>query len=209
MDISPTTSIGPSVEVDHISDPPTAPFKKKLGKVCVRIRSHGSNITQNSGEFPRYVYLLVIWFLETPEFPMFSISGKLWNSDLSNFRKLWTPTFFDISHSFMYFTFHLWLHSFPLFHVLFSFMYSGLLSVPGTYLFHSLAYKYLYSVTKKSELRLLLFPSSCLTHPLLPLIYSLLIFRIQKFPRSLALGNPGSLRDSTGNRAIPWVRPGN
>ena len=26
----------------------------------VRIRSHGSNTTQNSGEFLRYVYLLVI-----------------------------------------------------------------------------------------------------------------------------------------------------
>ena len=34
-------------------------------------------------------------------------------------------------------------------------MYSGLLSVPGTYFFHSLAYKYLYSVAKTSELRLL------------------------------------------------------
>ena len=28
--------------------------------VGVRIRSHGSNTTRNSGEFPRYVYLLVI-----------------------------------------------------------------------------------------------------------------------------------------------------
>ena len=33
-------------------------------------------------------------------------------------RKFQTPTFFDISHSFMYFTFHLWLRSFPLFHVI-------------------------------------------------------------------------------------------
>ena len=62
----------------------------------VRIRSHGSNTTRNSGEFPRYVYLLVIRFPETPDFPMFSISGKLRNSDVSDFRKLQTPTFSDI-----------------------------------------------------------------------------------------------------------------
>ena len=62
----------------------------------VRIRSHDSNTTQNSGEFPRYVYLFVIRFPETPEFPMFSIFGKLWNSDVSNFRKLRTPTFSEI-----------------------------------------------------------------------------------------------------------------
>ena len=73
----------------------------------VRIRSHDSNTTRNSGEFPRYVYLLVTRFPETLEFPMFSISGKLRNSDVSIFRKLRTPTFFVISHSFMYFTFHL------------------------------------------------------------------------------------------------------
>ena len=120
----------------------------------VRIRSHGSNTTRNSGEFPRYVYLLVIRFPETPEFPMFSISRKLQNSDISNFRKLRTPTFFDISHSFMYFTFHLWLCSFPLFHVLFLFMYSGLLSVPGTYLSHSLVYKHLYSVARISRIKI-------------------------------------------------------
>ena len=64
--------------------------------VLVRIHSHGSNTTQNSGEFPRYVYLLVIRFPETPEFPMFSISGKLWNSDVSDFWKLRTLKFFDI-----------------------------------------------------------------------------------------------------------------
>ena len=55
----------------------------------------------------------------------------------------------------MYFTFHLWLCSFPLFHVLFSFMYSGLLSVPGTYLSHTLVYKHLYSVARIPKLRLL------------------------------------------------------
>ena len=82
--------------------------------VVVRIRSHGSNTTWNSGEFPRYVYLLVIRFPKTLEFPMFSISGKLQNSDISDFQKLWNsdipnfqklqaPKFFDISHSFMYF----------------------------------------------------------------------------------------------------------
>ena len=112
---------------------------------------------------------------------MFSISGKLRNSDVSDFRKLRTPTFFVISHSFMYFTFHLWLRSFPLFHVLFSFIYSGLLSVPGTYLFHSLVYKHLYSVARIPELRLLLSPSSCFTCPLFHPLYSLLVFRIQKF----------------------------
>ena len=192
-------------------------------RLIVRIRSHGSNTTQNSGEFPRYVYLFVIQFPETPEFPMFSISRKLRNSNVSDFRKLRTPTFFIISHSFMYFTFHLWLRSFPLFHVLFSFMYSGLLSVPGTYLSHSLVYKYLYSVARKPELRLLLscspsrlsFPSPLRDLEDLSLtrlhhhLYSLLISGVWKFPCSLELRNPGSLRDSTGNRAIPWVRPGN
>ena len=44
----------------------------------------------------------------------------------------------------------------PCFMLLFLFMYSGLFSVPGTYLSHSLVYKYLYSVAKTSELRLLL-----------------------------------------------------
>ena len=163
-------------------------------------------------------------FRKLRNFPMFSISGKLRNSDVSNFWKLQTPTFFDISHSFMYFTFHLWLRSFPLFYVLFSFMYSGPLSVPGTYLSHSLVYKHLYSVARIPELRLLSllscspprlsFPSPLrdledlsltrLHHPLL-----VTCFRIRKFPPSLAFGNPGSLRDSTGNRAIPWVCPGN
>lgn len=47
MDISPTTSIGPSVEVDHIPDPPAAPFKKKLGKVCYRYL-YFYNLTTNS-----------------------------------------------------------------------------------------------------------------------------------------------------------------
>ena len=42
----------------------------------------------------------------------------------------------------------------PLFHVLFSFMYSGLLSVPGTYLSHSLVYKYLYSVDRRSRIKI-------------------------------------------------------
>ena len=62
----------------------------------VRIRSHGSNTTRNSGEFPKYVYLLVIRFLETPKFSDVSISGKLRNSDVSDFRKLRTPMFSDI-----------------------------------------------------------------------------------------------------------------
>ena len=131
----------------------------------VRIHSHGSNTTRNSGEFLRYVYLLVIQFPETLEFLMFSISGKLR-----------TLTFFDISHSFMYFTFHLWLRSFLLFHVLFSFMYSGLLSVPGTSLFHSLAYKYLYSVARSSELRLLF------SIPLISLVLSFLSSTHYSFP---------------------------
>ena len=123
-------------------------------RLGVRICSHGSNTTRNSSEFPRYVYLLVVRFPETPEFLMFSISRKLRNSDVSDFWKLQTPTFFVISHSFMYFTFHLWLRSFPLFHVLFSFMYSGLLSVPGTYLSHSLVYKYLYSVARITRIKI-------------------------------------------------------
>ena len=83
-------------------------------------------------------------FPENSGTPTFPISG---NSGLRRF--------FVISHSFMYFIFHLWLRSSPLFHVLFSFMYSGLLSVPGTYLSHSLVYKHLYSIARIPELRLL------------------------------------------------------
>ena len=118
---------------------------------------------------------------------------------------------------------------FPCFMLLFLFMYSGLLSVPSTSLSHSLVYKYLYSVARTSELRLLLLllcPLSCSsflsplrdledlspTHLLiLSTRYSFLDPEIQslEFPCSLTLGNPGSLRDSTGNRAIPWVCPGN
>ena len=45
---------------------------------------------------------------------------------------------------------------FPCFMLLFSLMYSGPLSVPGTSLSHSLVYKYLYSVARISELILLL-----------------------------------------------------
>ena len=70
-------------------------------------------------------------------FTCYSISGNSGFSDVFHFRET------------------LELRSLPLFHILFSFMYSDLLSVPGTYLFHSLAYKYLYSVAKTSELRLL------------------------------------------------------
>ena len=42
----------------------------------VRIRSHGSNTTQNSGEFPRYVL-----------FTRYSISGNSGISDVFHFRK--------------------------------------------------------------------------------------------------------------------------
>ena len=61
--------------------------------ICVRIRSHGSNTTQNSSEFPRYViYLLFnfqkLWifrcfpFPENSGTPTFLISG---NSGLQRF----------------------------------------------------------------------------------------------------------------------------
>ena len=53
-------------------------------RLYVRICSHGSNTTWNSSEFPRYVYLLIIQFPETPDFPMFSISG---NSGLRHFPR--------------------------------------------------------------------------------------------------------------------------
>ena len=96
----------------------------------------------------------------------------------------------------------------PCFMLLFSFMHSGLLSVPSTSLSHSLVYKYLYSVARTSELRLLLFPflSSHLSSPsshLLITCFWIWKFWSLEFPHSLALGNLGSLRDSTGNRAIP------
>ena len=89
------------IDMKHTSpknSPPTAHLHvpRSPCEHVVRIRSHGSNTTRNSGEFPRYVYLLVIRFPETPDFLMFSISGKLRNSDVSDFRKLRTPTFSKI-----------------------------------------------------------------------------------------------------------------
>ena len=92
-------------------------------------------------------------------------------------------------------------------------------SVPGTTMFHSLVYNHLYSVARRSELRLLLLCSPSHSSLLLEILkislslsylFPLLVtcFQIWKFwspefPHSLALGNMGSLRDSTGNRAIP------
>ena len=72
-----------------------------------------------------------------------------------------------------------------------------------------LSYKYLYSVARWSELRLLFLFHSSHSSSLLVTHFRIWKFRSLEFPRSLALGNLGSLRDSTGNRAIPWVRPGN
>ena len=65
-------------------------------EVSILVRDNSSNTTRNSGEFPRYVYLLIIRFPETPDFLMFSISGKLRNSDVSDFWKLRTPMFSEI-----------------------------------------------------------------------------------------------------------------
>ena len=68
-----------------------------------------------------------------------------------------------------------------------------------------ISYKYLYSVPRPSELRLLLFPflSSSPSSPLLVTCFQIQKFQSPEFPHSLILGNLGSLRDSTGNRAIP------
>ena len=82
-------------------------MEKRLFSEIVRIRSHGSNTTRNSGEFPRYVYLFIFDFRKLRNFRCFPFPEKLRNSDVSVFRKLRTPTFLVISHSFMYFTFHL------------------------------------------------------------------------------------------------------
>ena len=84
-------------------------------------------------------------FLENSGTPMFPISR---NSGLRRFLILVTHS--CISH----FTCDSLV--FPCFMLLFLLMYSGLLSVPGTTLSHSLIYKYLYSVARTSELRLLL-----------------------------------------------------
>ena len=138
---------------------------------------------------------------------------------LFNFQKLWifqcfpfpensgTPTFLISGNSGLRCFSILVTHScishftcdslvFPCFMLLFLLMYSGLLSVPGTTLSHSLVYKYLYSVARTSELRLLLLfqlPSSDLSSPSSPLfVIHLQIwkFRSPEFPCSLALGNP-------------------
>ena len=150
--------------------------------------------------------LQIFWCFPFPEnsrTPMFLISG---NSGLWHFLILVTHS--CISH------FTCDSIVFPCFMLLFSLMYSGILSIPGITLFHSLIYNHLYSIARRSELRLLLFPfpSSDLSSPSSPLLVTCLqIWKFQspEFPRSLILGNPGSLRDSTGNRAIPWVHPGN
>ena len=65
------------------------------------ITDSGMGITDNAKSGP-----VIIWDLsapentvdtpETPDFPMFSISGKLRNSDVSDFQKLQTPTFSEI-----------------------------------------------------------------------------------------------------------------
>ena len=83
-------------------------------------------------------------FLENSGTPMFLISG---NSRLRRFLLL-------VIHSCIS-LFTCDSIVFPCFMLLFSFMYSGLLSVPGTSLSHSLVYKYLYSVARTGELRLL------------------------------------------------------
>ena len=172
--------------------------------------------------------MFVIRFPETPEFPIFSISGKLRNSDVSDFWKLQTPTFSDIfvlcNHShFMSSLFTCDSVVSPCFMLLFSFMYSGLLSVPGTYLSHSLVYKYLYSVARKSELRLLSCSPSCLSFPsplrdledlsltrllILPTHYSFLDLeilesRIPTLPRTQKSRIPEGFHREQGNTLSP------
>ena len=71
-------------------------------------------------------------------------------------------------------------------------MYSGLLSVPGTYLSHSLVYKHLYSVARIPELRLLLFPIPLVS---LVLSFSLLVTRFPD-PEIPESGNSHTLSNS-------------
>ena len=107
--------------------------------------------------------------------------------------------------------------------LLFSFMYSGLLSVPGTYLSHSLVYKYLYFVARTPELRLLSCSPSCLSFPsplrdledlsltrllILPTHYSFLDpeipeSRIPKLTRTRKSGIPEGFHREQGNTLSP------
>ena len=113
---------------------------------------------------------------------------KLWNFRCFPFpENSGTPTFLISGNSrlrcFLILVIHSCISLFtcdsivsPCFMLLFSFIYSGLLSVPGTSLFHSLAYKYLYSVARSSELRLLF------SIPLISLVLSFLSSTRYYFP---------------------------
>ena len=173
---------------------------------------------------------------------MFSISGKLRNSDVSDFRKLRTPTFPISGNSglwrfprFLYYVILLvsCLHpslvtpsavgntslsldpQFPL-ALLYCFRLCNSDPILCTWynFIPFLSYKYLYSVARIIRIKITIIFPFLSSHSSSPSLYSLLVSGsrnsgVRKFPRSLAFGNPGSLRDSTGNRAIPWVHPGN
>ena len=63
---------------------------------CVRIRSTVLTQPRTLVSFRGMCICLLFDFRKLRKFPMFSISGKLRNSDVSDFRKLRTPTFSEI-----------------------------------------------------------------------------------------------------------------
>ena len=73
------------------------PFLARFSKVpTVRIRSTVLTQPGTPVSFQGMFICLLFDFRKLRNFPMFSISGKLRNSDVSDFRKLRTPTFSDI-----------------------------------------------------------------------------------------------------------------
>jgi len=157
-----------------------------------------------------------IWFLETLDFPIFSISRKLWSSDVFHFWKLWNLMFsnmFDILHlspvtsSTVSSTSH-FLDSAvsPCHTLLFSLMYSGPLLCTQ---YNPLPFVF---IASKSELRLLLSPS----HPFLVSLYllSLHLFletpeilesRIPTLPHTWKSKIPEGFHREQGNTlSLPW-----
>jgi len=68
--------------------------------------------------FQGMLFICLFNFQKLWTFRCFPISGNSGALTFPISRKLQTPMFSDISHSFMYFTFHLWFCSLPLFHVI-------------------------------------------------------------------------------------------
>jgi len=181
---------------------------------------------------PSLLIFVYICFPETPDFWCFPFpenSGLLWTpvdwflrvpcySGMFVFRDIWHMYYVPLSlvNLSTVDSFHIsWIPQFPLCPtLLFSLMSSQIFTCISFQFSEPLVYIFPVVCNITLELRLLCLP--CSTCPLFdlpptcfPRFWKLRKLQSPEFPCSLILGNPGSLRDSTGNRAIPWVRPSN